>query len=396
MPLASQSGNPKRQRNAPPIRVSLLQLVYFATNHHRTALHLLVIAAGFTHAAGSWADPPLRVTKNLIDRPSDVHATVRILIEHGHIDPMQTMSMGRNVLHVFSGPATSFEYLLEQQQHFAIDTHEEMENGSDILEHHVASISAYTTELIHASLGKEPISGDLAARSLYMPFGPYQRHFVEGGSSGFTLLHAVLWRITHRFTWGGDTLSGFKLASELIDAGADIHAQTYLGGTPLDHLLDFDHCDTKAWTLALKGGDIIRLSMGCVTEIPDSSIVEYYERDRGPLLLQWLDLLRGKGISLHEYARREQEQHPEGVLEPTDYLREGIQRVFEMDCIPGGDDIIVSVKDVEIDFERPPNVPGSWVPDQHTLDYYNRDVMSGTKPSANWRVNTAEDLPELR
>lgn len=347
--------------------------------------------AGFIQGRSTWPTAPLYLTKNLSDRPLDVYSTVRILVEHGHLDPMTNMSLGRNCFHICSAPPETFEYLRDYQEHFYVDQNELMENGSDVLQNQVAIRSAHNTELIKASLGRKPISNTVVMRSLYLDWGPYCReNMYERRPSDWTILHAVLWRVLQRYVCAGSLDVGFRLASDLIDAGANIHAQTYIGATPLDQILDFNFTSDTLIQQIVNNGEL-RFYESINDPFNDKDI----ECDRSPLILRWLGLLRRKGISLHKYACKEEELHPGGLLVPHDYSREGLQRIFEVEYVPGGDDIVITIRDVVVGFEKPFRVPGSWVPDEEVLDCYHRTVLSDLPPSANWRINTAVDLPPL-
>ena len=331
----------------------------------------------------------------MLDRPDDVYSTMRVLVEHGNIDPMSKMSMGRTVLHVCSGPPEAFKYLLERQDKFQVDTHELMETGCDVLEHQVFSMIAFPTEIIRVLFDMEPNPENLATRHINVPVGPHQK--APSLSSGWTLLHALLYKLLQQYNRSGplDTEPlerGFRFISDLINAGADIHAQSRAGTTALDEILDFDHVTTNAWIPDFKTGSIIRQEMSLFTE---SVPVKLYERDRQALLLMWLSLIRRKGFSLHEYARKEEELHPGGILLAAHNFRIGIERIFEIEYIPGGDDIIIYIRDITVDFEKSYDVPGSWVSEDVDTDYLDRDVLRNMSPSANWKVNTATDLPPL-
>lgn len=146
--------------------------------------------------------------------------------------------------------------------------------------------------------------------------------------------------------------------SDLVQAGADLHAQNYLGATPLDFLL------STWWTHDLT------------------------EDNKEHLLLAWLSCLSCKGVNLHQYCLREEDLHNHGIVVQVNSHRKHIDRVFTVYYGQSRDDVTVLVEDI---WKKPDpfcELPGSWDLEADYAQQRRLALIEGQSPSAFWSVTT--------
>jgi hypothetical protein len=195
---------------------------------------------------------------------------VRVLVQHGQIDPMRLSSSKQlyTNLHAYTGPSTVFKWLI-QQEYFQIDFEEHSKEGESILLHQI---------------GYRLHWGESLARIQVLLDSGCDVNWISSTSQyrGYTALHSAVRRLPIDIR----NLRAQKCESvirALLVAGSDIHTRTSNGQTPLDVLVE--------WSLFSDGfhGDEKQFK----TEAID----------------RWLKILRSLGLDLKQYGLREEEIH---------------------------------------------------------------------------------------
>ncbi len=118
---------------------------------------------------------------------------------------------------------------------------------------------------------------------------------------GLTVLHEVIFSLSSNLIWESDHETfglghRYELVQRLLENGSDVHAQTDTGRTPLDEMLYPLQC--------------LEQDYRCLGPFD----MDECRRRQRSLIRWWLDTLAATGFNLHEYARKEESLHPEGLF----------------------------------------------------------------------------------
>lgn len=274
--------------------------------------------------------------------------TARVLVEHGQIDPMSANCFGRSMLHQFSGSLRVCKYLVQLQQEFSIDLFQEDSYGQDIIRSKANLLPANMSVLIRFLLGEGPISSNTAKEVWHAGWGP------------MTFFLGAARRLSANYQDFGIFPAELEFLSELIAAGADLHARGVSGATALDHIL----C---TWWIG-----------------------KHYETNKECLIFVWLRCLSQCGIDLHEYFRKEEELHENGEVIEVNEHRKWIVRRFTVYYGASRDDVTLFVEDVwKKKTEDILEFPGAWDLELEYAETHNLHFVEDLEPTAAWSVTTS-------
>ncbi|KAE9376176.1 ankyrin [Stipitochalara longipes BDJ] len=284
-------------------------------------------------------------------RGDKLRDTMRVLVEFGHIDPMAISKAGQTTLHNFMGAAEPYQYLIHSQEHFVVDLTHVNDQGQTPLQKLASSNLPVTPILIRAAI-RGPFPLRLALEE--WPTWPKT-------AGRMTFLLAAARRLASVFQHTCLSIAEIHFISDLIKAGADIHAADESGATPFDRLLDEWHY--APWPT-------IEVNKEC-------------------LIHAWLLCLFRSGVDLQLYFHEEERLHPGGIIVERDWHRRGIYRTFEVYYGRLGDDVTIFVEDVELLPERSEDVPGSWDSELEYADARGMSLVEDCSPIAFWSVTTS-------
>lgn len=286
----------------------------------RTPLLAISALSGQTEASSLFKK---RRELSIVTPPSVLYSTsriqdvVRLLIEEGDYDPMDTSTTGFNSLNEYSGPIEPFEYMVERQKQFLIDfKHFSIQQHNDLAWSLADQFWQHSAELLLIAL-----KNDLAP-NVIDSFQPVWNRY-----RSCKLLHVEanrLDRYRHK-EWPLEPSLG--IITKYVELGADLHARDSFESTPLDDILSY------------KGK------------------VEN-EVHKANVLSRWLQLLKSLKVDVDEYLAQEELLHESGVVVHVKHYRPNVERVFKVER--SLTNTTITVFDVETVSESN-LLPGSWV-----------------------------------
>ena len=279
----------------------------------------------------------------------DFQTTIRVLIEQGQYDPMALSSDGCTPLHFYEGPLETFEYIINQQNHFCINLEEKANGGQDVIEGMLVNGGFHGAyNMLHLI-----------------------NHLLEAGHFEDHADRAIVLFITLARSMPHGPLSTSRYASKPTRVNDLVFG--------LASIITRAHRRKRCKYLT------IMLAYGCTG---DESPAEYEENDKTSLIRLWVNTLKIAKLDLHEHFRdvkRTLDQHR--VLDGWHH-REGIKRELRVEFGSDSDDVTILVRDVKVEIPPERCIPGAWNVGE-TL-YKTGLVAKGLEPTANWRVSSKE------
>jgi hypothetical protein len=252
----------------------------------------------------------------------------------------------QTILHFYSWSLKTIQYLTQLQDQFLIDLFQTDSLGRTPLQSKACYLGIYVPALLRCLLRKDSISRDKTTEVWADRLGP------------MSLLLGSARRLSAGYDIYGLPETEIMFISDLIQAGADLHARNHLRATPLDYLL-------STWWRE-----------------------DFTEGNKEHLLLSWLSCLSHNGVDLHQYWLREEELHDHGIVAQINSHRRHIDRVFTVYYGESRDDVTVLVEDIWRKPDPLYEMPGSWDLEADYAQQRGLTLIEGQLPSAFWSVTT--------
>jgi hypothetical protein len=265
---------------------------------------------------------------------------------------MSVDETGRSCVHFAHWPMEVFQYLT-QQQHFLIDLTQKDSFGRTPVQAAMEFSWYADYSTIRLMLGDGPISSKTTTEVWQVT------EWWTGYQGPTTFLHEAVARLRALFSLSGPCNKHLAFISELIIAGANLHARNGRNATALDYLLsgeDFHH--------------------------------EYCYRHVEYLLLVWLRCLIDCGVDLHQYFHKEEEFREGGRLIETYSHRRGIDRRLVVYYGLSRDDVTILVEDERRESDTI-HLPGSWDAELEFAESQGVALLEGREPKAFLSITTS-------
>jgi hypothetical protein len=243
----------------------------------------------------------------------------------------------------------AYQYLT-QQQHFLIDLTQKDSFGRTPVQA-LSSVVWADPATIRFMLGDGPISCKTVTEVWQ------GSKWLTGYQRPTTFLHQAVERLNRMFRYSWPWKKALVFISELIIAGANLHARNGRNASALDYLLSdcrYQHCNRH---------------------------MEY-------LLLVWLRCLIDCGVDLHQYFHKEEEFREGGRLIEPWHHRRGIDRRLVVYYGLSRDDVTILVEDERRESDTI-HLPGSWDPELEFAESQGVALLEGREPEAFWSITTS-------